>query len=136
MSTSAPGTVLTAHGPGRPVSGFAAAACCSRPAVPAATQQFPGAIPMTNSGKYRRVEIRDGGQTVASADVTTKAGPEATAQASLRSAPGHIPPGTRASLVDTVMDLPEVQESKRLEAALPLGDSESLGRLRERCDDV
>jgi hypothetical protein len=91
---------------------------------------------MTNSGKYRRVEIRDGGQTVASADVTTKAGPEATAQASLRSAPGHIPPGTRASLVDTVMDLPEVQESKRLEAALPLGDSESLGRLRERCDDV
>lgn len=91
---------------------------------------------MTNSGKQRHVEIRDDGQTVASADVTTKAEPEATAQASLRSAPGHIPPGTRASLVDTVMDLPEVQESKRLEAALPLGDSESLGRLRERCDDV
>jgi hypothetical protein len=91
---------------------------------------------MTNSGKHRHVEIRDGGQTVASADVTTQAGPGATAQASLRSAPGHIPPGTRASLVDTVMDLPEVQESRRLEAALPLGDSESLGRLRERCDDV
>lgn len=91
---------------------------------------------MNNSGKHRHVEIMDGGQTVASADVTTKPEPEATAQASLRSAPGHIPPGTRASLVDTVMDLPEVQDSKRLEAALPLGDSESLGRLRERCDDV
>ena len=91
---------------------------------------------MTNPGKHRHVEIRDGDQTVASADVTTRAGPDATAQASLRSAPGHIQPGTRASLVDTVMDLPEVQDSKRLEAALPLGDSESLGRLRERCDDV
>jgi hypothetical protein len=91
---------------------------------------------MTNPGKHRHVEIRDGGQTVASADVTTKTEPEATAQASLRAAPGHIAPGTRASLVDTVMDLPEVQESKRLQAALPLGDSESLGRLRERCADV
>jgi hypothetical protein len=90
---------------------------------------------MTNPGKHRHVEIRDGDQTVASADVTTRK-PEGTAQASLRAAAGHIAPGTRASLVDTVMDLPEVQESKRLEAALPLGDSESLGRLRERCADV
>ena len=91
---------------------------------------------MTESDKHRHVEIRDGDQTVASADVTTKKEPEATAQASLRAASGHIAPGTRASLVDTVMDLPEVQESTRLEAAIPLGDSESLGRLRERCDDV
>ncbi len=91
---------------------------------------------MTNPDKHRHVEIRDGDQTVASADVTTKNKPETTAQASLRAAPGHIAPGTRASLVDTVMDLPEVQESKRMEAAMPLGDSESLGRLRERCDDV
>ena len=91
---------------------------------------------MTNPGKHRHVEIRDGGQTVASADVTTKNKPDSTAQASLRAVPGHIAPGTRASLVDTVMDLPEVQESKRMEAAMPLGDSESLGRLRERCEDV
>jgi hypothetical protein len=91
---------------------------------------------MTNPGKHWHVEIRDGDQTVASADVTTTPQPEGIAQASLRAAPGHIAPGTRASLVDTVMDLPEVQESAHLEAALPLGDSESLGRLRERCDDV
>jgi hypothetical protein len=91
---------------------------------------------MTNPDKHRHVEIRDGDQTVASADVTTTQQPEATAQASLRAAPGHIAPGTRASLVDTVMDLPEVQESQRLQAALPLGDSESLGRLRERCQDA
>ena len=60
---------------------------------------------------------------------------EGAAQASLRAAPGHITPGRRASLVDAVMDLPEVQESSRLEAALPLGDSETLGRLRERSEN-
>jgi hypothetical protein len=30
------------------------------------------------------------------------------------------------------MDLPEVQASHRLEATVPLGDGEFLGRLRER----
>jgi hypothetical protein len=40
------------------------------------------------------------------------------------------------SLVDAVLDLPEVQESARLEVTFPLGDSESLHRLQERCEDV
>jgi len=35
-----------------------------------------------------------------------------------------------------VLDLPEVQESARLEAAFQLGDSESLHQLQERCEDV
>jgi hypothetical protein len=34
------------------------------------------------------------------------------------------------------MDLPEVQASARLEAAIPLGDGESLERLRERTEDT
>jgi hypothetical protein len=34
------------------------------------------------------------------------------------------------------MDLPEVQESSRLEATIPLGDGESLERLRERTEDT
>ncbi len=34
------------------------------------------------------------------------------------------------------MDLPEVQNSARLAAAVPLGDSESLQRLRERTQDA
>ena len=55
---------------------------------------------------------------------------------SLRAEPGHIAPGHRASLVDAVLDLPEVQESARVEAAFRLGDSESLHRLQERCEDV
>jgi hypothetical protein len=35
-----------------------------------------------------------------------------------------------------VLDLPEVQESARVEAAFRLGDCESLHRLQERCEDV
>jgi len=35
-----------------------------------------------------------------------------------------------------VLDLPEVQQSARLEAAFRLGDGESLRRLQERCQDV
>jgi hypothetical protein len=48
----------------------------------------------------------------------------------------YAPPGYRASLVDAVMDLPEVQASDRVEAAVPYGDAESLERLRERTEDA
>ena len=91
---------------------------------------------MTDPGTPRHVEIKDGDQTVAAAEVTTSQEPGGTANASLRAAPGHIAPGSRASLVDAVMDLPEVQASEHLKATVPLGDGESLDRLRERTDDA
>jgi uncharacterized phage protein gp47/JayE len=91
---------------------------------------------MTDPGTSRHVEIKDGDQTVAAAEVTTSQQAGGTAQASLHAASGHIAPGSRASLVDAVMDLPEVQHSARLKAAVPLGDTESLWRLRERTDDT
>ena len=91
---------------------------------------------MTNPGLHHHLEMKDGDETVAAADVTIPAEAEGTAQASLRAASGHVPPGRRASLVDAVMDLPEVQESSRLEAAVPIGDSETLGRLRERSENA
>ena len=84
----------------------------------------------------QRVEVSDDDRTVATAEVTTSEGSGGTARVSLRAEPGHITPGRRASLVDAVLDLPEVQESARLEAALQLGDSESLHQLQERCHDV
>jgi hypothetical protein len=90
---------------------------------------------MTDPGAHHYVEIKDDDETVAAADVTIPPESEGTARASLRAAAGHVRPGRRASLVDAVMDLPDVQESTRLEAALPLGDSETLGRLRERSDN-
>jgi hypothetical protein len=91
---------------------------------------------MTGPGTPRRVEIKDGDQTVAAAEVTTSPEADGTAQASLHAASGHIAPGSRARLVDAVMDLPEVQASEHLKATVPLGDGESLERLRERTDDT
>jgi hypothetical protein len=88
------------------------------------------------SDKSRRVEIKNEDQTVAAAEVTPLDDPERTVRASLHPASGPTPPGSRASLVDAVMDQPEVQNSSRLEATVPLGDAESLERLRERTDET
>ena len=89
---------------------------------------------MTDPEDARRVEIKDGDQTVAAAEVSQQ--PGGTARASLHAASGHVAPGRRADLVDAVVDLPEVQESARLEATVPLGDTETLDRLRERTEDA
>jgi hypothetical protein len=91
---------------------------------------------MTSAVKSRRVEIKDHGQTVAAAEVRTVEHPAGTIRTSLLPTSGHTPPGSRASLVDAVMDLPEVQAASRLEATVPLGDAESLARLRERTEDT
>ena len=89
---------------------------------------------MNDHAASRHVEVRIGDQTVAAAEVTTAEGAEGTARTSLHAMSGHIAPGSRASLVDAVMDLPEVQASARLEAAVTRGDGESLERLRERTE--
>jgi hypothetical protein len=91
---------------------------------------------MTSPDRSRHVEVKDGDQTVAAAEVTTLDDAVGTVRASLLPSSGHTPPGTRAGLVDAVMDLPEVQASSRLEATIPLGDADSLQRLRERTDDT
>jgi hypothetical protein len=91
---------------------------------------------MAEHDLHQHVEVYDGDRAVAAAEVTTSPGPGRTARASLRAQAGHITPGSRARLVDAVLDLPEVRESARLQAAFPLGDSESLHRLQERCEDV
>jgi len=88
------------------------------------------------SDKSRRVEVKDEDQTVAAAEVTPLDDPEGTVRTSLLPSSGHAPPGSRASLVDAVMDLPEVQNCSHLEATIPLGDAESLERLQERTDET
>jgi hypothetical protein len=85
---------------------------------------------MTFPQTPRHVEIRNGGQIVAAAEVSTPAA--GTARTSLHAAAGHVAPGWRADLVDAVLDLPEVRASERLEATVPIGDGEFLDRLRER----
>jgi len=89
---------------------------------------------MTDPEDARRVEIKDGDHTVATAEVSQRA--DGTARASLHAASGHVAPGRRADLVDAVVDLPEVQASSRLEATIPLGDGETLDRLRERTEET
>jgi hypothetical protein len=109
-----------------------------------AKKRAPGSVPRIRSWRHRmaepdlrqHVEVSDDDRTVVTADVTTSEGSGGTARVSLRAEPGHITPGHRASLVDAVLDLPEVQHSARVEAAFQLGDSESLYRLQERCEDV
>jgi hypothetical protein len=91
---------------------------------------------MTNPEVPRHVEVKDGDRTVGAAEVTTAQGAEGTVRTSLYPPSGHIAPGSRASLVDAVMDSPEVQSSTRLEATIPLGDGESLERLRQRTQDA
>jgi len=85
---------------------------------------------MTFPQTPRHVEIRDGSQIVAAAEVSMPAA--GTARTSLHAAAGHVAPGWRADLVDAVLDLPEVRASERLEATVPIGDGEFLDRLRER----
>jgi hypothetical protein len=82
------------------------------------------------------LEVGDDDRTVATAEVITSEASGGTARVSLQAESGHITPGRRASLVDAVLDLPEVRESAHLEVVFRLGDSESLQRLQERCEDV
>ena len=91
---------------------------------------------MTERGHRLHVVIEDGNRRAAAADVITPARADGTVRVSLRAESGHITPGTRSSLVDLVLDLPGVRNSARLEAVVPLGDHETLHRLRERCTDV
>ena len=91
---------------------------------------------MTDPDTPRHIEIREGDHTIAAAGVMTCDEAAGTARVWLHAAPGHVPPGSRASLVDAVLDLPEVQASARLEATVPLGDTELLERLRQRTHDA
>ena len=91
---------------------------------------------MTNPETPRHVEIKDeDDRVVAEAEVTTALGPEGTVRTSMHAKNEHARRGDRTALVDTVMDLPEVRASERVEASVPYGDGESLERLRQRTED-
>jgi hypothetical protein len=92
---------------------------------------------MTDPPTSRYVEIKDDeDRTAAVAEVTTARGPEGTVRTSMYAKNERVRPGDRATLVDEVMDLPEVKESNRVEATVPYGDAESVERLRQRTDDA
>jgi uncharacterized phage protein gp47/JayE len=95
-----------------------------------------GSSPSTSAYRdVRQVEVAEHGEVVAVADVEPT-NDQGVVRASMHAEAGHLPAGTRTRLVDGVLDLPQTKDSSRLEATLPLGDAESLDRLRERCDEV
>ena len=71
------------------------------------------------------------GRPVAAADIELI--DLALARASLHVEAGHLPAGTRGRLVDAVLDSPEIRSRQWIQVALPLGDTEMLNRVRERC---
>jgi hypothetical protein len=91
---------------------------------------------MADRALQQNVEVTDGERVVASAQVDTSPDTPDTARASLHAESGHLPVGSRASLVDAVLDLPELQGGTHLKATIPLGDTESLQRLRQRTQDM
>ena len=91
---------------------------------------------MVDHAGHRNVEVTVGERVVASAQVDTSPEDPDTVRASLHAESGHLPVGSRASLVDAVVDLPELQGIAHVEATIPLGDAESLQRLRERTDHM
>jgi hypothetical protein len=90
---------------------------------------------MTRSDDDQTILIEDEGRTLASAEVRP-AGEPGTVHSELHVESGPLPGGTRTRLVDAVLEHPQVDEADRLLATMPLGDTEMLDRVRQRCDDV
>jgi hypothetical protein len=90
---------------------------------------------MSRSDDHTTIHIEADGRTLAAAEVHPTDEP-GVVHSSLHVESGHLPGGTRARLVDAVLEHPDVDQAERLVATMPLGDTEMLDRVRERCDDV
>jgi hypothetical protein len=90
---------------------------------------------MTRSDDDQTILIEQDGRPLASAEVYLTEEP-GLVHSEMHVESGHLPGGTRTRLVDAVLEHPQVEEADRLLATMPLGDTEMLDRVRERCDDV
>jgi hypothetical protein len=90
---------------------------------------------MTRSDDDQIILIEADGRTLASAEVHSTDRP-GVVHSDMHVESGHLPGGTRTRLVDAVLEDPRVDEADRLLATMPLGDTEMLDRVRERCHDV
>jgi hypothetical protein len=90
---------------------------------------------MTRPEDHPTIQIVADGRTLATAEVhpTDAAG---VVHSDLHVESGHLPMGTRTRLVDAVLEHPDVDHAERLLATMPLGDTEMLDRVRERCAQV
>jgi hypothetical protein len=90
---------------------------------------------MTRSEDNQTIAIEEDGRTVATAEMHP-ADDTGVLQSDLHAESGQLPAGTRGRLVDAVLDHPDADQADHLVATMPLGDTEMLERVRERCDDV
>jgi hypothetical protein len=87
---------------------------------------------MTDGARSQISVDDEDGRQLAAADIEVVDSSEV--RASLHVESGHLPVGTRTRLVDAVLDTPEVSSCQHVQVARPLGDTEILDRVRERCD--
>jgi hypothetical protein len=92
-------------------------------------------MPSAQDHERRTIQIEDHGRTVASAEVHVTDRSDVV-HTDLHVESGPLPPATRAHLVDAVLEHPDVHSAGHLVATMPLGDTEMLERVRERCEDV
>jgi hypothetical protein len=104
-----------------------------RRGAPASESTFPMEVsPMANRARPRIAINDEHGRLVGAADFEVVNPREA--RASLHVEAGHLPVGARQRLVDALLDAPEISSRTHLQVALPLGQSEILDRIRQRCD--
>lgn len=82
-----------------------------------------------------QVTVEDEGRVLAAATVQTDTDNSAI-HADLRVEPGHQPMGTRARLVDAVLDEGAAHPGTQVEMIMAAGEGEILEQLRERCDTL
>ena len=82
---------------------------------------------MTNPETARHIEIKDGDHTVAAAEVATSQEAGGTARASLHPTSGPAPPGSRANLVNAVMDRNSILGSSAIHTFLLGNQPEDAG---------
>jgi hypothetical protein len=87
---------------------------------------------MTDRDRLRISVEDEDGRCVAAAYIEVV--DRSAVRASLHVESGHLPVGTRTRLVDAVLDTLAVSSCAHVQVALPLGDTEILNRVRERCD--
>jgi hypothetical protein len=90
---------------------------------------------MTRSDDHTSIRVEDDGKLLAEADVQQTDDP-GVVRSALHVEAGHLPVGTGTRLVDAVLESPAVEGAERLLASMPISDSEMLGRLRERTDEL
>ena len=90
---------------------------------------------MTRSTDRPTVQIEEDGRLLAAAEVEPP-DDSGVAHTALQPESGQLPGGTRARVVDAVLDHPEVERAERLVATMPAGDTEMLDRMRQRGEVV